>query len=160
MFLPSGRVHALGGGTVIFEVQQNSDTTYRVFDWNRRDPATGQPRELHIEKSLASIDFEDFEPGLLSRNTRAEDGYSVRTLVKNDLFEVELLELNQESSAVFVLHQARIFNVVEGAVRIESHQGVWGAAAGSTCLVPAGCGPVKLTATGQARVLKTVPGNG
>ena len=44
MFLPSGRVHAIGGGNVIFEIQQNSDTTYRVFDWNRVG-LDGKPRE-------------------------------------------------------------------------------------------------------------------
>ena len=53
MFLPSGRVHALGAGSVLFEIQQNSDTTYR-----------GKPRDLHIPQSLASIDFNDFEPAL------------------------------------------------------------------------------------------------
>ena len=58
MFLPSGRCHAIGGGNVIFEIQQNSDTTYRVFDWNRVE-ADGKPRQLHIPESLASIDFED-----------------------------------------------------------------------------------------------------
>jgi mannose-6-phosphate isomerase len=63
MFLPSGRLHALGGGTVVIEVQQNSDTTYRVFDWNRTG-LDGQPRELHIEQALASIDFNDIEPTL------------------------------------------------------------------------------------------------
>ncbi|MEM1060240.1 MAG: type I phosphomannose isomerase catalytic subunit, partial [Verrucomicrobiota bacterium] len=61
MFLPSGRLHAIGAGNLIFEVQQNSDTTYRVDDWSRLDDQ-GQPRELHIEKSLASIDFDDPEP--------------------------------------------------------------------------------------------------
>ena len=66
MFLPSGRVHALGAGLVIFEIQQNSDTTYRVFDWNRLG-LDGKPRELHIPQSLASIDFNDFEPSLLPR---------------------------------------------------------------------------------------------
>ena len=66
MFLPSGRVHALGGGLVIFEIQQNSDTTYRVFDWNRLG-LNGKPRELHIPQSLASIDFSDYEPSLLPR---------------------------------------------------------------------------------------------
>src|SRR5438045_243203 len=64
MFLPSGRVHALGGGLVIFEIQQNSDTTYRVFDWNRVG-LDGKPREVHIEQSLASINFDDFEPSLV-----------------------------------------------------------------------------------------------
>jgi len=62
MFLPSGRVHALGAGNVIFEIQQNSDTTYRVFDWNRVG-LDGQARALHVEQSLACIDFNDFEPG-------------------------------------------------------------------------------------------------
>ena len=63
LFLHSGRLHALGGGTVVIEVQQNSDTTYRVFDWNRTG-LNGQPRELHIEQALASIDFSDIEPAL------------------------------------------------------------------------------------------------
>lgn len=61
MFLPSGRLHAIGSGNLIFEVQQNSDTTYRVDDWSRVDD-NGEPRELHVEKSLASIDFDDPEP--------------------------------------------------------------------------------------------------
>jgi mannose-6-phosphate isomerase len=63
IFIPSGRLHAIGEGLVIVEVQQNSDTTYRVFDWNRHG-LDGKPRELHIKESLASIDFEDFEPAL------------------------------------------------------------------------------------------------
>jgi mannose-6-phosphate isomerase len=54
MFLPSGRVHAIGAGNVIFEIQQNSDTTYRVFDWNRVG-LDGKPRELHVKESLESI---------------------------------------------------------------------------------------------------------
>ncbi len=61
IFIASGRLHAIGGGNLIFEIQQNSDTTYRVFDWNRVG-LDGKPRELHIDESLASIDFEDFEP--------------------------------------------------------------------------------------------------
>src|ERR1700761_3481794 len=64
MFLPSGRVHAIGDGLVIFEIQQNSDTTYRVFDWNRIG-LDGKPRELHVAQSLASIDFNDFDPPLV-----------------------------------------------------------------------------------------------
>ena len=63
LFLPSGRVHAIGAGNVIFEIQQNSDTTYRVFDWNRTG-LDGRPRQLHIEESLRSMDFNDYTPGL------------------------------------------------------------------------------------------------
>lgn len=57
VFLPAGTVHALGGGLVIFEVQQNSDVTYRLYDWDRVDAQTGKPRQLHIEESLACTDF-------------------------------------------------------------------------------------------------------
>jgi mannose-6-phosphate isomerase len=63
IFIPSGRLHAIGEGNVIVEVQQNSDTTYRVFDWNRMG-LDGKPRALHIAESLASIDFDDFEPSV------------------------------------------------------------------------------------------------
>jgi mannose-6-phosphate isomerase len=65
LFVPSGRLHALGAGLLIYEIQQNSDTTYRVFDWNRLG-LDGHPRELHVAQSLASIDFSDVEPPLAS----------------------------------------------------------------------------------------------
>jgi mannose-6-phosphate isomerase len=61
MFLPSGRVHAIGAGNVILEIQQSSDTTYRVDDWGRVDDS-GRPRTLHRDEALDSIRFHDFEP--------------------------------------------------------------------------------------------------
>jgi len=67
IFIPSGRLHAIGAGFLIHEIQQNSDTTYRVFDWNRQG-LDGKPRQLHVDQSLASIDFNDFEPGLEKPN--------------------------------------------------------------------------------------------
>ncbi len=63
IFIPSGRLHAIGEGNLIVEIQQNSDTTYRVFDWNRTG-LDGQPRALHLEESLLSTDFHDFAPPL------------------------------------------------------------------------------------------------
>ncbi len=61
VYIPSGRIHAIGGGFVIHEIQQNSDTTYRIHDWNRIG-LDGELRPLHIEASLKCIDFEDIEP--------------------------------------------------------------------------------------------------
>ena len=61
MFLPSGRVHAIGAGSVILEIQQNSDTTYRVDDWGRVDEQ-GRARTLHREEAMGAIRFNDFEP--------------------------------------------------------------------------------------------------
>ncbi len=80
MFLPSGRFHALGAGSVIVEIQQNSDTTYRVFDWNRRD-ANGEQRQLHVQPALQCIDFDDVRPELVQPEGE--------TLVRNELFEVQ-----------------------------------------------------------------------
>jgi mannose-6-phosphate isomerase len=68
LFVPSGRLHALGRGLLIYEIQQNSDTTYRVFDWNRLG-LDGKPRDLHVAQSLQCIDFTDVEPAL----SRGED---------------------------------------------------------------------------------------
>jgi mannose-6-phosphate isomerase len=60
----SGQVHAIDAGNLILEIQQNSDTTYRVYDWGRVG-LDGRPRQLHVEKSLRSIDWTDFEPAPL-----------------------------------------------------------------------------------------------
>jgi mannose-6-phosphate isomerase len=58
VFLPAGTIHAIGGGLLLFEVQQTSDITYRLHDWGRVDAKTGRPRDLHVEQSLRCIDFE------------------------------------------------------------------------------------------------------
>lgn len=57
IFIPAGTVHCLGGDVVVFELQQNSDVTFRLYDWGRTDPKTGRPRELQIDEALACIDF-------------------------------------------------------------------------------------------------------
>jgi len=82
LFIPSGRIHAIGAGLLIYEIQQNSDTTYRVFDWNRIG-LDGKPRQLHIAESLASIDFDDFEPAMQPQVTNG-------TLVSCEFFDVRL----------------------------------------------------------------------
>ena len=81
IFIESGRLHAIGAGFLIHEIQQNSDTTYRVFDWNRTDPE-GKPRDLHVTQSLACIDFEDIEPemDIPDGNTLATCPYFTTTL--------------------------------------------------------------------------------
>jgi mannose-6-phosphate isomerase len=73
-------------------VQQNSDTTYRVFDWNRVDDATGQPRPLHVDHALECIDFDDVAPKLIE--PRGE------LLVTNELFEIQKWKLDAPREAV------------------------------------------------------------
>jgi mannose-6-phosphate isomerase len=111
MFIPSGRVHAIGTGNLIIEVQQNSDTTYRVFDWNRLG-LDGKPRELHVAESLESINFDDVEPGIVE--PRGE------VLVECPLFSVERWVL----SGPRVSTQAgfAIFTVIAGTVECGAQQ--------------------------------------
>ena len=80
VFLPAGRLHALGAGNLLIEIQQNSDTTYRVFDWNRVDDE-GKPRQLHVEKALQCIDFDDVRPQLLRP--------AGEVILRQDLFEIQ-----------------------------------------------------------------------
>ena len=62
VFIHSGTVHTLGGA-VVFEVQENSDVTFRLYDWDRTDPKTGKPRELQVDEALACIDFKQVDIG-------------------------------------------------------------------------------------------------
>ncbi|HST30782.1 MAG TPA: type I phosphomannose isomerase catalytic subunit [Chthoniobacterales bacterium] len=80
IFLPAGRFHGIGGGNVLVEIQQNSDTTYRVFDWNRVDDS-GKLRPLHVDQALQSIDFDDVAPTLSEA-----DG---EILLRHKFFEIQ-----------------------------------------------------------------------
>jgi len=118
LFLPSGRVHAIGAGLVIFEIQQNSDTTFRVFDWNRVG-LDGKPRALHVAESLESIDFEDFEPRLSDRvSLNVRDTLETRTLAAHSLFHVELLSSRSSETLRLDAGTMRIFGVVRGRAEI------------------------------------------
>jgi mannose-6-phosphate isomerase len=136
MFLPSGRVHALGAGNVIFEIQQNSDTTYRVYDWNRLG-LDGRPRELHIDQSLACIDFNDFEPALVDAPWLGELPLLRRELTRNPLFSVEALRSESPGRLPVAEGVCRILAVIRGALSVAGADHVAHLEAGGFCLVPA-----------------------
>ncbi len=154
MFLPSGRVHALGAGLVIFEIQQNSDTTYRVFDWNRTG-LDGKPRTLHVAESLESIDFQDFEPSLVANPFREEGKLKSKSLVDDSLFKVRLLEAQEDSSLILPGQKLRLIGVVDGLVRIQSNEQSILVPRGSFSLLPA-CLPQSTVYFDQAAKLLLV----
>jgi mannose-6-phosphate isomerase len=86
VFLPAGRVHAVGAGNLLIEIQQNSDTTYRMFDWNRTHPATGSKRDLHVEQAIQCIDFKDVQPKLIQSEGEL--------LISHNLFEIRKWNLD------------------------------------------------------------------
>lgn len=129
MFVESGRIHALGAGLLVFEIQQNSDTTYRVFDWNRTG-LDGRPRELHVNESLASIDFDDFEPAMQSA---AADG----TLACCEFFHTRLVTIPAGDSSELrgAPDDFACVAIVEGSGRIGEHA----VRAGDFLIIPANC---------------------
>lgn len=106
IFIPSGRIHAIGAGNVIIEIQQNSDTTYRVFDWNRTG-LDGKPRDLHIAESLLCTDFSDTEP--------AADRIRAGLIADCPHFSVEKIPLGDP--LIITDHNYVIIAVAHGAVR-------------------------------------------
>jgi mannose-6-phosphate isomerase len=138
MFLPSGRVHAIGAGNVIVEVQQNSDTTYRVFDFNRPG-LDGKPRQLHVSESLQSIDWDDAEPPLV-----VPDG---DTLVHNEIFDVDRLTVAGVEEAAPAGRCAMLI-ATDGSVRCGGET----FPAGQLFLVTADAGDRDLTSDGEGPV--------
>jgi mannose-6-phosphate isomerase len=152
MFLPSGRVHAIGAGLVIFEIQQNSDTTYRVFDWNRVG-LDGKPRELHVPQSLASIDFNDFEPSLVQTKLSAAEHHKSRSLVRHVLFHVDYAELESGARGRLKPNKLQICATVRGKVEIQSGTDSVSLKAGQFCLIPAELKETEMIANSDAGVL-------
>jgi mannose-6-phosphate isomerase len=111
-FLPAGRFHALGAGNLLIEVQQNSDTTYRVYDWNRVGDK-GEMRELHIEQALQCIDFNDVAPNLLE--PRGE------ILFRHELFEVQKWSLTAPRK-ISAKGQFAIVCCLSGSLRCGSNE--------------------------------------
>jgi mannose-6-phosphate isomerase len=153
MFLPSGRVHAIGDGLVIFEIQQNSDTTYRVFDWNRVG-LDGKPRELHIAQSLASIDFNDFEPGLVETKFTADGKIRKRPLVNDPLFNVETWKLNSGAGGLLKPKKLQIIAATGGKIEIKSGTISVNLGAGQFCLIPASLERMEIRAQSDAALLR------
>ncbi len=124
VFLPAGRVHATGAGNLLIEIQQNSDTTYRIFDWHRIDPTTGKQRELHVQRAIQCIDFEDVQPKLIE--ARGE------LLVSHSLFEIQKWTLDGRRDAA-PLGQFAIICCLTGSLSCASVE----LAPGQIFLVPA-----------------------
>ncbi|MSU59649.1 MAG: mannose-6-phosphate isomerase [Pedosphaera sp.] len=157
MFLPSGRVHAIGAGLVIFEIQQNSDTTYRVFDWNRVG-LDGQPRELHVAQSLASIDFDDFEPAAVREKLTGDANQQHRTLVRDPLFNVEQTSLAAGATLPLPPRQMQILACVSGTLSVTAANGKVNLSVGEFCLVPACLAGVEVRAETPAGFLRATAG--
>jgi mannose-6-phosphate isomerase len=157
MFLPSGRVHAIGAGLIIFEIQQNSDTTYRVFDWNRKG-LDGKPRELHIAESLASIDFDDFEPSLITGAFAGDASVKRCLLVQDPLFAVEATKMAAAAGLALKPRLMQIVACLSGNLCVEAGAVRAELSPGEFCLVPACLDAVLLHAMSATSLLRVEAG--
>lgn len=142
VFIPAGRIHALDAGCLMFEVQQRSNTTYRLYDWDRKGP-DGRPRALHIEQALRAIRWHDDLPVLVSDSPPRRAGGNERRLVMDTpFFIVEHWRLAgpriipaRRSGMTF-----QALFVVAGSLGVEGGGRTERAEAGSTILLPAELG--------------------
>jgi mannose-6-phosphate isomerase len=150
-FLPSGRVHAIGGGILLAEIQQTSDITYRMFDWNRVD-AAGNSRELHTDLALDAIDYTLHENYKTAYNSQAN---KITTIVDSPYFTTNLipfqgeLNINHDEKDSFV-----IYLCVKGNVTFETENYKEMVALGETLLVPASIKNIKVTTSEASELLE------
>lgn len=157
VFIPAGMVHALGAGLLVAEIQQSSDTTFRLFDWNRVGP-DGKPRALHIQQGLEVIDFSlgPGKPVQAAASAREEAKQESETLVDCDKFVLWRRRLSRTAS-VGTAGQATIVYVLDGAIRLDRDPSEVPLARGQTALLPAACGAVEAVPEPQANVLEMQP---
>lgn len=154
--IPAGLVHALSAGVVVYEVQQNSNTTYRLYDWKRVDQKTKQPRELHIDKALDVIDF-DMKGGLTEGITMEERGGKRNVLAATDKYTLERIYVEgcwqDDLAAVVNTPDFPAYTVIEGSGKVISKDGtVFEVALGQTFIAPPLSEPWMFS--GQATLIK------
>jgi mannose-6-phosphate isomerase len=118
VFLPSGTVHALGAGIVLAEIQTPSDTTFRLFDFNRIDPATGGPRKLHVDEALEAINFDAQREPPQRRDHVAGMFTTVTRLVSCPYFKVEKVRFTEGVKEPIPYDEPVIWMMQEGKARI------------------------------------------
>ncbi|MDD2461224.1 MAG: type I phosphomannose isomerase catalytic subunit [Kiritimatiellia bacterium] len=155
LFIPGGLVHAIGAGCLIYEVQQNSNTTYRLFDWNRVG-ADGQPRALHVEESFKTIDWSLPAPQMIaSPDDAGEAGAGWSDVVACDYFSVRRLALTNPLDVAVDDSSFHALFVTAGAVTVSAGGERVLLRAGQSALVPADAGAYRLEPDAAARLLVT-----
>ncbi|MGL5822281.1 MAG: type I phosphomannose isomerase catalytic subunit [Sarcina sp.] len=144
-FVKSGLVHAIGEGVIIAEIQQNSDTTYRVFDYNRG-------REIQVDKAMDCIDF-SLKGNISTGISIIKNGYKKEILNICEYFSLEKYSITDSCTESSDLERFYIFTCVEGAGVIETLNSCLNISKGDSILIPASLG--KYTIKGNLKLLKS-----
>jgi mannose-6-phosphate isomerase len=153
VFLRAGTVHSLGVDLVVFELQQNSDVTFRLYDWDHIDPKTGKPRALQVDKAMACIDFSE---GPVSRVTPVVE--ATTPVERERLFHCEHFWLwRLRGQSLFTVGAAdlpRVLVCVEGAGDVEHGDATYAIEKGDVFLLPAVIGTCVFRPRGAVNLLE------
>jgi mannose-6-phosphate isomerase len=139
VFIPAGTVHTLGDDVVVFEIQQNSDVTFRLYDWGHVDSKTGKPRDLEVDQALACIDYKNGSAGLVSPMIEARTPVDRERLFNCEFFR--LWRLRGESPfTVGAIGEPRVLVCLEGTGHVEHNGSSHGVGKGEVWLLPAEVG--------------------
>jgi mannose-6-phosphate isomerase len=142
VFIPAGTVHTLGDDVVVFEIQQNSDVTFRLYDWGHVDAKTGKPRELEVDQALACIDFADGAAGLVPPRVETTTPVDRERLFNCEFFR--LWRLHGESPfTVGAAGEPRVLVCTAGAGQVEHNGSSYVVGKGEVWLLPAVVGTCK-----------------
>ncbi len=141
VFIHSGTVHTLGG-TVVFEVQENSDVTFRLYDWDRKDPKTGKPRDLQVDNAIACIDFDQVDIRPVTP-VECPNNKSAEKLFDNDHFKLWRIKSQSEFPVGFKDEPA-ILVCIEGKGSIDCNNKQYSIGKGDVMLLPAILGKLDL----------------
>ena len=150
-FIPAGRIHALGKGLLLAEIQQSSDCTYRIYDYNRPD-ADGKLRELHTAEALDAIDFTPTRDGKTHYNYKEN---STTPLAECPYFTTNLIPLTKPMRKDFSnLDSFVVYLCVEGIAAVKAMESIEPIHAGECVLLPATAEMVELFSEGPAKLLE------
>ena len=139
VFIPAGTVHTLGGDIVVFEIQRNSDVTFRLYDWGHVDAKTGKPRELEVDQALACIDFADGTGGLKAPVVEARAPIERAQLFNCEFFRLWRLR-GEAPFTVGAAGEPRVLVCIEGAGQVEHGGATYVVGKGDVWLLPAEVG--------------------
>jgi mannose-6-phosphate isomerase len=153
VFLPAGTVHTLGGGIVVFEVQQNSDVTFRLYDWDHVDAKTGKPRALQVDQALACIDYAGGAGGLVAPVVEEKIPAERERLFDCDKFRLWRLRGDAPFSAG-AAGVPRVLVVIDGEGQVDHGGSTYPARKGDVYLLPAVLGACTFRPQGAVNVLE------
>ncbi|WP_298817765.1 type I phosphomannose isomerase catalytic subunit [Chloroflexus sp.] len=154
IFVPAGTIHAINAGIMLFEIQQKSDLTYRIYDYNRRDARTGQPRTLHIDQALAVSRLEPATTAQVPPLTLDEQR---QLLIACSSFALERWQVKGRVAATTDPGSLEILTVIAGAAQLAWQDETLELRRGAAVLLPATLGAYEVIATEATMLRSYVP---